>query len=67
MTLASLLIYVVRLVFAMQEGKWVFTDAVATTYAQGISPLFLSLFGSGTCSPVTRQTMNKSKLLLIPP
>lgn len=58
-------LYGVKFVFAFQEGKWVFRDAVGTNYAPGISLTFLSLWANGT-SPVTHFTESEAQTLNSP-
>jgi hypothetical protein len=58
-------VYGVKFVFAFQEGKWVFKDAVATNYAPGISLMFLSLWAGGT-SPITHFTEGDAQTLNSP-
>lgn len=58
-------VYGAKFVFAFQEGKWVFKDAVATNYAPGISLLFLSLWADGT-SPITHFTEGEAQTLNSP-
>jgi hypothetical protein len=58
-------VYGVKFVFAFQEGKWVFKDAVATNHAPGISLMFLSLWAAGT-SPITHFTEGEAQTLNSP-